>query len=155
MVPKRAMVDQPASVLSLDTSYLAVARSIGEARRQVAALAASDGAGEEDLERIRLAVSEALSNAVLHGYGCKDAGLVHLTAAVIEGELTVVVADDGCGLGHARRSEGLGLGLAVITELADSLSVISRASGGTQVEMRFQLSGTGLIPEQMTAPKVG
>jgi stage II sporulation protein AB (anti-sigma F factor) len=129
-----------ARILSLDTSYEAVPESVGKARRAVAGLAELDGAGEEDLERIRLAVSEALSNAVIHAYGHGNPGMVTLTAAVIDTELTVIVGDDGCGFGGAPESQGLGVGLTVIAELCDSLSMIARSSGGTQMEMRFRLA---------------
>lgn len=129
-----------AKVLSLDTTYPAVAESVGQARRAVAALAQLDGACETDLERIRLAVSEAVSNAIIHAYAFEAARAVILTAAVIDGELTVVVADDGCGFGGARESQGLGLGLAVMTQLCDSLTMSKRSSGGTQLEMRFRLT---------------
>ena len=132
-----------ARVHSLDTSFEAVAESVGEARLAVASLAAMGGACVDDLERIKLAVSEAVSNAVIHGYGCQPAGAVRLTAVVIDGELTVVVTDDGCGLGRARESEGLGLGLAVIAQLCDSLTMMTWSSGGTQLEMRFRLAGSG------------
>ncbi|MFZ2050069.1 MAG: ATP-binding protein [Solirubrobacteraceae bacterium] len=129
-----------ANVLSLDTTYPAVAESVGQARRAVAALAQLDGAGQADLERIRLAVSEAVSNAIIHAYAFEAARAVVLTAAVIDGELTVVVADDGCGFGGARESQGLGLGLAVMTQLCDLLTMSKRSSGGSQLEMRFRLT---------------
>lgn len=136
----------PANVLSLDTTYPAVAESVGQARRAVAALAQLDGAREEDLERIRLAVSEAVSNAIIHAYAFESARGIALTAAVIDGELTVVIADDGCGFGGARESQGLGLGLAVMTQLCDSLTMSRRSSGGTQMEMRFRLNGVPARP---------
>ncbi len=120
-------------------TFEAVAESIGQARRALASLAASSGACEEDVERVRLAVSEAVSNSVIHGYGMECVGTVTLTATVLDDELRIVVADDGCGFGRARESEGLGLGLAVIAQLCDSLSVVSRSSGGTHLEMRFRL----------------
>jgi len=129
-----------ARTLSLDTSYEAVPESVGQARRALAELAELGGASEEDLERIRLAASEAVSNAVIHAYGHGGPGAVTLTAAVIDAELTVIVADDGCGFGGAPESQGLGIGLAVIAQLCDSLSMIARSSGGTQMEMRFRLA---------------
>lgn len=131
-------MSQPA-VQSRSFTFDAVAESVGEARHALASLAASSGACEEDVERVRLAVSEAVSNSVIHGYGLERHGTVTLTAAVLDDELRVVVADDGCGFGRARESEGLGLGLAVITQLCDSLSVITGSAGGTHLEMRFRL----------------
>lgn len=135
----RQMSRPAANVLSLDTTYPAVAESVGQARRAVATLAQLDGAREADLERIRLAVSEAVSNAVIHAYAFEADRAVGLTAAAIDGELTVVVSDDGCGFGGARESQGLGLGLAVMTQLCDWLTLSKRSSGGTQLEMRFRL----------------
>lgn len=133
------MTSDATQILSLDTSYEAVPGSVGQARREVVALAQRDGASDEDLERVRLAVSEAVSNVVIHAYSEQAGGLVSLTAAAIDGELTVLVADGGCGLGGAPRSEGLGLGLAIITQLCDSLTVMTQSYQGTQVEMRFRL----------------
>lgn len=127
-------------ILTLETSYQALPSIVGQARREVVELAEKHGASEEDLERIRLAISEAVSNAVIHAYDEEPERLVHLTAATIDGELTVLVADDGCGLGGARQSNGLGLGLAVITQLCDSLTVMTRSFGGTEIEMRFRLA---------------
>ncbi|HLH13764.1 MAG TPA: ATP-binding protein [Solirubrobacteraceae bacterium] len=126
---------------SLEVSYPASAASLAKARAAVASLAGERGASADDLDRIRLVVSEAVANAVMHAYAGEGAGAVHLTAAVIDGELTVIVADDGCGLGAATQSPGLGHGLRVIAEGCESLSILARADGGTQLEMRFALHG--------------
>jgi stage II sporulation protein AB (anti-sigma F factor) len=124
---------------SVEIHFAAVPASPARARATVGALAADRGASPEDLERIRLAVSEAVANVVMHAYG-KARGDVHLTAVVIDGELTVVVADDGCGLGAAApASRGLGHGMRVIAAGCDSLSILRRSNGGTQLEMRFAL----------------
>ncbi|HEV3045901.1 MAG TPA: ATP-binding protein [Solirubrobacteraceae bacterium] len=123
---------------SVEIHFAAVPASLARARATVGALAADRGARPEDLERIRLAVSEAVANVVMHAYGAAR-GEVHLTAVVIDGELTVVVADDGCGLGAAPASRGLGHGMRVIAAGCDSLSILRRSNGGTQLEMRFAL----------------
>jgi stage II sporulation protein AB (anti-sigma F factor) len=132
-----------AEVRTLCASYEAIPESVGQARRALGAFAETHGACEEDLQRIRLASSEALSNAVIHAYGAQGAGLLDLNAAWLDGELSVLIADQGCGLGGARQSEGLGLGLAVMTQLCDSLRVVTTSSGGTRVEMRFRLTARG------------
>jgi stage II sporulation protein AB (anti-sigma F factor) len=122
------------------SSFPALATSVPEARNVVASLAARYGAGWEDLERIRLVVSEAVTNSIVHAYR-EPTGNVHVTAAVIADELTIVVADDGCGLGAAPPSPGLGLGLGLVANTCDAFSIVSRPYGGTQVEMRITLSG--------------
>ena len=137
---------------TLDACYGALPQAIVQARADVAALAQAHGADEEELERVRLAVSEAVTNALMHAYGGDPLREVQVTAAVIEGELTVVVADDGCGLGAAPPSPGLGLGLGVISLGCDRLTVVARAGGGTQLEMRFALrAGRGPQPRGSVA----
>jgi len=124
---------------SLDVSYPAVPASLARARTAVAALAAAHGARAQELDRIRLVVSEAVANAVMHAYAGDPSGELHVSAAVIAGELTVVVGDDGCGLSAAGESPGLGHGLRVISDGCDALSILRRSGGGTQLEMRFVL----------------
>lgn len=111
-------------------------RSAGQARHAVAALLDRfqiDGAG------VILAVSEAVTNAILHAYrdGRHD-GLVRLRAGVAGGELAVEVADDGVGMSPRTDSPGLGLGLPTISAVADAVEIEQRRAG-TTIRMRFAL----------------
>lgn len=128
---------------ALNESYPAVPEAVPLARRALTEVAADAGAADERLEEIRLAVSEALTNAVMHAYRNGDIGLFHVTAAVASDELWVLISDDGGGL-HARNdSRGLGIGLSLISGLSDDFAIVTRASGGTEVQMRFDLTHTG------------
>jgi serine/threonine-protein kinase RsbW len=120
-------------------SYLAVPETVPLARRALTSVAAAAGASGERLEEIRLAVSEALTNAVVHAYRNGDTGWFHVTAAVAAGELWVLVGDDGRGLHAWNDSRGLGIGLSLISGLSDDFSIVTRSSGGTEVQMRFDL----------------
>jgi anti-sigma regulatory factor (Ser/Thr protein kinase) len=129
---------------SLSESFPAVAESVPHARSAVGAFAAAAGASEEQLHGIRLVVSEAVSNAVLHAYD-GSCGQIHVTAALVPGELWVLVADDGCGLRAAPSpSRGLGLGLGWMAQFSDGLTLVTRSSGGLEVRMRFGLLGARL-----------
>lgn len=128
---------------ALSESYPALPEAVPLARQRVAAVAEAAGAERERVEEIRLAVSEALTNAVLHAYRNGAVGHVHLTAAVTSGELWVLVSDDGRGLHAWNDSRGLGIGLSLISNLSDDFSIVTRASGGTEVQMRFDLRTTG------------
>jgi len=119
-------------------SYPAVAESVPLARRAIAACAASAGAGDEQLQAIELAVSEALTNAVLYAYPWRT-GEIHVTVRVAGTELWVLIADNGCGLHAGRDTNGLGLGLALISQMTDGFSVVGRSSGGTELRLRFAL----------------
>jgi len=131
---------------AMNETYPAVAEAVPLARRALTAVAAGAGAGGERLEEIRLAVSEALTNAVVHAYRNREAGHFHVTAAVASGELWVLISDDGRGLHAWNDSRGLGIGLSLISGLSDDFAIVTRASGGTEVQMRFDLkkSAAGL-----------
>lgn len=123
-------------------SYLAVPASVPRARSELTALAVAAGVGEEAVESIRLAATEAMTNAVRHAYpGVR--GEVHVTAAVTGEELWLLIADDGCGLHSGSGNPGLGVGLALIACAADYFSVVKRAGGGTEIQMRFEIGAGG------------
>ncbi|HUJ35574.1 MAG TPA: ATP-binding protein [Solirubrobacteraceae bacterium] len=124
---------------ALNESYPAVPEAVPLARRALATVAAAAGAGGDRLDEIRLAVSEALTNAVVHAYRGGEAGRLRVTAAVASDELWVLIGDDGRGLHAWNDSQGLGVGLSLISELSDDFAIVTRASGGTEVQMRFDL----------------
>jgi serine/threonine-protein kinase RsbW len=125
---------------ALNESYAAVPETVPVARRLLTDVASAAGAGGERLEEIRLAVSEALTNAVVHAYRDGEAGRMYVTAAVAAGELWVLIGDDGRGLHAWNDSCGLGIGLSLISGLSDDFAIVTRASGGTEVQMRFDLN---------------
>lgn len=128
--------------LYLSQSCPAVASSVRWARKAVVEFALAAGVHGQRLEDVRLAVSEAVTNAVAYAYDGSP-GDVHMIAAVVCGELWIVIADDGNGM-RARSSEtrGLGLGLGLIARLSDALTILTRSSGGVEVRMRFDLGTT-------------
>ena len=98
---------------------------------------------EEDLAgQIRLAVTEACTNCVLHAYGNESAtdATFALEARVEDDDLLVVVRDAGAGITTVRSGRaGLGFGLRLMRQAASSMDVVSRPGGGTSVAMRFAL----------------
>jgi anti-sigma regulatory factor (Ser/Thr protein kinase) len=125
---------------SFKRSYPAIEGSIAEARQALGRFAASMGARREQVDAIRLAASEAMTNAVQFAYPAR-AGHVHVNAWVAAHELWVLIADNGCGLHAGAESRGLGLGLALISQLTDGFSVVERSCGGTELRLRFDLTG--------------
>jgi stage II sporulation protein AB (anti-sigma F factor) len=111
---------------------------VPKARAAITRFALDAGADSQQLEAIRLAASEAVTNVVLHAYGRGD-GSVRVSASYVPGELWMLVEDDGVGLQGKGRRGGLGVGLVLIAELADTFEIVRRSSGGTQLEMRFKL----------------
>jgi anti-sigma regulatory factor (Ser/Thr protein kinase) len=128
----------PSDANTLSMTYPAEPDSVARARHALSEFAATAGADRQQVEAVRLAASEAVTNAVLHAYR-GDPGSVHVTAAVVSDELWILICDDGCGLEARPDRPGLGLGLALISQVSDELAVVPRASGGTEVRMRFVL----------------
>jgi anti-sigma regulatory factor (Ser/Thr protein kinase) len=121
-------------------SYVApaVPATVPEVRRLLVAFATHAGAGAAVVEAVARAVTEAVSNVVMHAYEPDETGLVHVTADVEGGALEVVVADDGLGF-RPGESEGMGLGLAMIATSAARFAIGARDPSGTEVWMRFLL----------------
>jgi serine/threonine-protein kinase RsbW/stage II sporulation protein AB (anti-sigma F factor) len=123
---------------TLSESFPAVPDAVGQARNALTSFARRAGVAPEQLEAVRLAASEAVTNAVVHAYpGGK--GRVHISASYLEDELWLLVGDSGTGLRPRANSPGLGLGLALIAQLADEFQILSRGSGGTEIRLRFKL----------------
>jgi anti-sigma regulatory factor (Ser/Thr protein kinase) len=112
---------------------------IPKLRHAVAEYAHALGIAGDQLDGVRLAVSEALSNVVLHAYRESEPGYLHLTARVVGDELWVLVADDGRGHNTSPIRPGLGWGLAFITDAADEFTMAERAEGGSEARMVFRL----------------
>ena len=125
----------------LSESRLATSSAVTWARQRVVDFAAAAGVGGQQLEDIRLVVSEAVTNAVLYAYDAFSPGEIHIIAAVVSDELWIVVADDGRGMrGKSDNPGGLGLGLALMAQLSDGFTLATRSSGGVEARMQFQLS---------------
>jgi anti-sigma regulatory factor (Ser/Thr protein kinase) len=123
----------------LSESYPAVAGSVPLARHAVTAFAAAAGASDEQLDAVRVVVSEAVTNAVRHAYP-GSSGPVEVSAAIASGELWLLVGDDGCGLRADLPSKGRGVGLALIALLSDGFTIAQRSSGGIELRIRFKLA---------------
>ncbi len=117
----------------------AVPATVRQLRARVTAFARAAGAPVELLDAVALAVSETVTNTIVHAYaGAPEPGQVRVRCRVAEGQLVVEVADDGVGIAHRDDSPGLGQGLAMVGALAEALDVASGPGGhGTAVTMTF------------------
>lgn len=118
-------------------AYPARAESVPTVRSALTRFASEAGVQGEQLEAIRLAASEAVTNGVLHAYR-SGGGTIQVTASYIGDEFWLLIADDGTGLRPRSPHSGLGLGLALISQLADELQILSRSTGGTELRMQFK-----------------
>jgi anti-sigma regulatory factor (Ser/Thr protein kinase) len=121
----------------VDLTLPAVPDSVPKARHAAAGLAAEVGADELD---VKIAVSEAVGNVVVHAYRDGKAGSFELAGSIDDGKLVFIVTDHGIGMSPHPDSPGLGFGLPLIGNVTDDLHVDADGGGGTRVSMTFLLS---------------
>lgn len=131
-------------------------KSIGEnvslARIVVAAIASQLELTLSELEELKVAVSEAVSNAIIHGYKSQPDQIVALSARLYPGEIQVTVTDEGIGIEDIQKAmeptfstdpERMGLGFVFMQSFADQLDVISKPGEGTSVCLIKQFGQNG------------
>jgi anti-sigma regulatory factor (Ser/Thr protein kinase) len=116
----------------------AKADEVGRIRRAAAAVAAEHGLEGLALEHFELAVSEALTNAVVHAYA-GDPGPMSLEIESDGAELRVTIADEGRGMAADATHRGLGMGLGILASSADFCEIRSRRGAGVEVLLGFDL----------------
>jgi serine/threonine-protein kinase RsbW len=125
----------PAVVLNMP----ARAEGVGVVRQALAGMADALDLDAAVLADMKMAVTEACTNVVVHAYD-EDAGQLEVQMLADEEGLTIVVRDHGSGIQpRAARSEppALGLGLPLIAALSDAFELRASASAGTEVRMTF------------------
>ena len=121
--------------MKYEGSFPAVPVAIGAIRGDMVELARRCGLDERGVSDVALAGSEAATNAIVHAYAGVP-GEIRVAADTQEGELTIVVADDGDGMAPRLDGPGLGMGLPIIASVTRRLEVASEGRG-TTVEMVF------------------
>ncbi len=130
-----------AAVMTPDLELTVPARpeNVAVVRHAMGGLGDAANVSDQVLSDIKLAVTEACTNVVVHAYPDGEGPLV--VRATFDGELvTIVVVDRGRGITPRPDSPGLGLGLPLIATLADSLELGTSEIGETEVRMTFRLS---------------
>lgn len=136
----------------LKCSFPARSENESFARTMVCAFAAQLDPTVEELADLRTAVSEAVTNSVVHGYRGVENGIITVTVRLLPGRVVYVrIADRGCGIADigqamtplysgAPAEERAGLGFTVMQSFTDSLAVRSRVGIGTVITMRKRLN---------------
>ena len=119
----------------LDVRVTAEASCLGGVRAAVVGFAHERGF--DDTSRVALAVSEAMTNVVLHAYLDSDAGDMRVVVCNEPDRLVVVVRDYGDGMRPRTDSPGLGMGLPLITQMTDDLQIEAAQEKGTLLRMHF------------------
>ncbi len=123
----------------------------GFARVAVSAFVSCLDPNIEELTDIKTAVSEAVTNCVVHGYAEKD-GKIYITVSIFERELVrIKIRDRGVGIENVEKAmeplfttaggERAGLGFAVMESFMDKVRVKSAPDKGTTVVLEKRIRG--------------
>ena len=112
-------------------------------RAGVVEFAAEQGGGAGMQSDLALAVSEGLTNCVVHAFVAHPLGTMGLVAVALDDVFHISIVDDGCGMKPRTDSPGLGIGLGLIAQLTSSLEILE-GPGGRGTEMRLTLDAPGM-----------
>lgn len=113
---------------------------VGVVRQALAGMADALDFDPTVLADMKMAVTEACTNVVVHAYGDGE-GPMEVSVSLEGGVLRVTVRDEGIGIVPRADSPGLGLGLPLIATLTESLELGKADDDRTEVTMLFRLDG--------------
>ena len=132
-------------VNEMNLNFLSKSSNEGFARAAVAAFVSQLDPTIDEISDIKTAVSEAVTNSIVHAYKSKI-GVIYISSKIYEnGKIFIKIRDKGCGIENIDQameplfttggSERSGLGFAVMQSFMDKISVASKLGKGTTVTM--------------------
>lgn len=131
---------------SMSVEFDSISKNESFARVVVAAFVARLDPTLEEIADIKTAVSEAVTNSIIHGYE-KEKGKIRIETCIVEDTVTIIITDRGVGIENIERAmepmytskpelERSGMGFAFMEAFMDELFVESHPGEGTIVTMR-------------------
>lgn len=117
------------------------------ARVAVAAFVAQLDPTIDEINDVKTAVSEAVTNSIIHGYENREDGMIRIEAAINKNEVTIKIIDNGVGIEDIKRAmeplytsrpdlERSGMGFTVMETFMDELEVDSKKGIGTKIVIK-------------------
>lgn len=127
--------------------FLAKSENEGFARVTVAAFVSQLDPTIDEIEDVKTAVSEAVTNAIIHGYEGNEEGIIQIVASINNNEFTVEIVDKGVGIADIEKAreplytsrpdlERSGMGFTIMESFMDNIKVESEYKKGTKVTMK-------------------
>ena len=140
-----------ATINEVRCSFPSLSNNEAYARAAAAAFCAQMNPTCEELSDIKCAVSEAVTNAIVHGYRDTVGDVILIMKITDDRVFHIEVRDHGCGIANIQEAmrplfttdpenERSGMGFTIIENFMDSLRVVSAPGKGTRVIMSKKLS---------------
>ena len=136
------MVEKATNVVTMQ--FKSIPENVSLARVLVASFGAQLDMTISDLDELKVAVSEAVSNSIIHGYRNDPEKTVEMEVSSFENQLRIVVTDYGFGIEDINQAlqpsfttdtDRMGLGFVFMQSFMDTLEVKSEPNMGTKVTM--------------------
>jgi stage II sporulation protein AB (anti-sigma F factor) len=135
----------------MNVEFAALSQNESFARIAVASFISQLDVTMEELEEIKTVVSEAVTNAIIHGYEENPEGVVRISVAIEDGLVELVIEDNGKGIEDVEQAmqplytskpelERSGMGFTIMENFMDSLEVATAVGKGTKIRLTKRLS---------------
>jgi stage II sporulation protein AB (anti-sigma F factor) len=134
--------------------FSALSQNESFARVTVAAFITQLDPTMDELTEIKTVVSEAVTNAIIHGYNNNAEGIVHIDVTLHDnGMVELIIKDDGVGIDDVNEAtqplyttkpelERSGMGFTIMENFMDEINVVSAPLAGTTVYLKKQLTNS-------------
>ncbi len=135
----------------MQIQFSALSQNESFARITVAAFVAQLDPTMDELTEVKTVVSEAVTNAIIHGYEGNPAGQVYISAVIENDLVDLVVRDEGKGIADIEKAreplyttkpelERSGMGFTIMENFMDTVEIESHPSQGTTVRLKKYLT---------------
>ncbi|PGT83742.1 anti-sigma F factor [Bacillus sp. AFS040349] len=135
----------------MNLQFSALSQNESFARVTVASFIAQLDPTMDELTEIKTVVSEAVTNAIIHGYDNDPSGIVYISATLEDGIVQLTIRDEGIGIADIEEArqplyttkpelERSGMGFTIMENFMDEITVESSATRGTTVRLTKHLS---------------
>lgn len=132
---------------TMKIEFLSCSSNEGFARVAVAASLSQLDPMVDELYDVKMAISEAVTNSIIHGYGNKEDGTICIVCAYEDKQIMIQVVDKGVGIENIEKAkeplytsleddERAGLGFTIIESMMDEMTITSTPGEGTTVTMK-------------------
>ncbi len=101
----------------------------------------------EEINDVKTAVSEAVTNCIVHAYNSQEGKYIDLSVRIENGKVEIIIEDEGCGIDDVEKAiqpfyttkpdqERSGMGFTLIKTFMDKVDIISQKDKGTKVIMQ-------------------